>query len=85
MDGRRPLKLQLPSPLPPSPSVRSLQLLLAAGNAATISRNPSENYIPRSPSVIPQRGQITARLIPTGNKLILLLVKGLIIMGPFLY
>lgn len=31
MDGRRPLKLQLLLPLPPS--VRSLQLLLAAGNA----------------------------------------------------
>jgi len=42
MDGRRPLKLQLLLPLPPS--VRSLQLLLAAGNAelTPILRNPSE-------------------------------------------
>lgn len=42
MDGRRPLKLQLLLPLPPS--VRSLQLLLAAGNAelTPISRNPLE-------------------------------------------
>lgn len=39
MDGRRLLKLQLLLPLPPS--VRSLQLLLAAGNAepSTISGN----------------------------------------------
>jgi len=44
MDGRRPLKLQLLLPLPPS--VRSLQLLLAAGNAelTSISKKSIENY-----------------------------------------
>lgn len=54
MDGRCPLKLQLLLPLP---SVRSLQLLLAAGNAepTSVSGNPSKII----PSVIPYRDEIT--------------------------
>lgn len=64
MDGRRPLKLQLLLPLP---SVRSLQLLLAAGNAepTPVSGNPSKIIL----SVIPYRSEITKR--PVVNKLTL--------------
>lgn len=68
MDGRRPLKLQLLLPLP---SVRSLQLLLAAGNAEPTPASGNPSKIILFPSVIPYRSEITKSFAV--NKLILLL------------